>query len=58
MNFKDFLPRIMKNNQASMRACALDYRRAKKEGRLCSMVKYLILATTFRKINNGYLECL
>ena len=46
----------MANNRASMRDCALNYRKAKKEGRICFMVKWLILATTFRNVNQGYLE--
>ncbi len=57
MNFKDYLQRILKNNRSSMRDCALNYRRAKKDGRICFMVKWLILATTFRNLNKGYLEC-
>ena len=56
MNFKDYLPRLMQHNREAMRDCALSYRRAKKNGQICFMVKWLILATTFRNINKGYLE--
>jgi len=56
MSFRDYLPRIIKNNRASMRDCALSYRRAKREGRLCFMVKWLALAATFREMNRGLLE--
>ena len=56
MNFKDYLPRIMATNRAAMRDSALAYRRAKKNGDICCMVKHLIFATTFRNLNQGYLE--
>ena len=56
MNFKDFLPRIMAHNRAAMRDCALSYRQAKKDGRLCRMVTWLVLAATYRNLNKGYLE--
>jgi hypothetical protein len=56
MNFKDYLPRIMANNRAAMRDCALSYRRDKKEGRVCFMVQWLILATALRNLNQGYQE--
>lgn len=56
MNFKNHLTRIVAHNRAAMRDCALSYRRAKNDGRFCSMVKWLILATTFRELNKAYLE--
>ena len=56
MNFKDFLPRIMGHNRETMRDCALNYRKAKKDGQLCMMVTWLVLAATYRNLNKGYLE--
>ena len=56
MNFKDYLPQILQNNRASMRDCALNYRRAQKRGSFSFMVKWLILATEYRRINQGLRE--
>lgn len=56
MNFKTYLPHILENNRASMRDCALNYRRAKRDGRFCFMVKWLILAATYRQLNRDLME--
>lgn len=56
MNFKTFLPRIIKHNRESMRDCALRYRKAQRRGDLAFMVTWLILARNFQRLNQGLLE--
>lgn len=58
MKLAEHVERIIKNNRTSMRECALMYRKAHQDGRLCFMVKWLILAETFRELNRGYREAL
>jgi hypothetical protein len=56
MNFKTFLPNIIKNNKESMRSCAVHYCAARKRGDVGRMITWLILSETFRDLNKGYLE--
>ncbi len=56
MTFKTYLPEILRQNRDSMRYSAIKYCAARRQGNVCRMITYLILATTFRDLNKGYLE--
>jgi len=48
--------KLSSNARFSMRDCALHYRRARSQGRVAFMVRWLLLAVQFRNLAKGYLE--
>jgi len=48
--------RLSTNARQSMRDCALRYRQAQRRGSVAFMLRWLILAVTFRKLAKDYLE--
>ena len=56
MNYKDYLPRIMRNNRDQMRDCARRYRNARARGDVGMMIRWLNHAIEFRTLNLGYQE--
>ena len=48
--------RLSANARVSMRDCALRYRQARRRGSVTFMLRWLILASIFRKLAKDYLE--
>lgn len=48
--------KLSRNARESMRDCALNFRRARKQGEVLLMVRWLQLAVNYRRIAAGFLE--
>ena len=53
MTFKTYLPEILRQNRDSMRYSAIKYCAARRQGNVCRMITYLILATVHGRDRHG-----